>query len=47
MELICNFQDTFSKKESFLSEELQQHISKTVIHENLDFAKHLKESSLS
>uniref|UniRef100_U3IYB7 Nucleolar complex protein 3 homolog n=1 Tax=Anas platyrhynchos platyrhynchos TaxID=8840 RepID=U3IYB7_ANAPP len=39
--------DTFSKKESFLSEELQQRISKTVIHENLDFAKHLKESSLS
>ncbi|XP_047925274.1 nucleolar complex protein 3 homolog [Anser cygnoides] len=39
--------DTFSKKESFLSEELQQHISKTVIHKNLDFAKHLKESSLS
>ncbi|NXI63352.1 NOC3L protein, partial [Anseranas semipalmata] len=43
--------DTFSQKDSFLNEELneqlQQHISKTVIHKTLDFAKHLKESSLS
>ncbi|NXK48911.1 NOC3L protein, partial [Chauna torquata] len=43
--------DTFSQMDSFLNEELneqlQQHISKTVIHKMLDFAKHLKESTLS
>uniref|UniRef100_A0A8B9P425 Nucleolar complex protein 3 homolog n=1 Tax=Apteryx owenii TaxID=8824 RepID=A0A8B9P425_APTOW len=49
--LFCNFQDTFSQMDSFLNEELherlQQHISETAIHKPLDFAKHLKESSLS
>ncbi|XP_025949967.2 nucleolar complex protein 3 homolog [Dromaius novaehollandiae] len=43
--------DTFSQTESFLNEELnerlQQHISETAVHKPLDFAKHLKESSLS
>ncbi|OXB71220.1 UNVERIFIED_CONTAM: hypothetical protein H355_004183, partial [Colinus virginianus] len=43
--------DTFSHVDSFLNEELteqlQQHMSKTVSHKTLDFAKHLRESSLS
>ncbi|NWQ88767.1 NOC3L protein, partial [Burhinus bistriatus] len=43
--------DTFSQMDAFIDEELnkqlQQHISETVIHKSLDFAKHLKESSLS
>ncbi|NXJ90555.1 NOC3L protein, partial [Corythaixoides concolor] len=43
--------DTFSQMDSFIDEELnkqlQQHISETVVHKPLDFAKHLKESSLS
>ncbi|NWI23872.1 NOC3L protein, partial [Sula dactylatra] len=43
--------DTFSHMDSFIDEELnkrlQQHISETVGHKPLDFAKHLKESSLS
>ncbi|XP_009327563.1 PREDICTED: nucleolar complex protein 3 homolog [Pygoscelis adeliae] len=43
--------DTFSQTDSFIDEELnkqlQQHISETVVHKPLDFAKHLKESSLS
>ncbi|NXF03768.1 NOC3L protein, partial [Smithornis capensis] len=43
--------DTFSQMDSFVDEELnkqlQQHISETVVHKSLDFAKHLKESSLS
>nr|XP_009676098.1 PREDICTED: nucleolar complex protein 3 homolog [Struthio camelus australis] len=43
--------DTFSRPDSFLNEELneqlQQHISETAIRKPLDFAKHLKESSLS
>ncbi|OPJ84484.1 nucleolar complex 3-like protein [Patagioenas fasciata monilis] len=43
--------DTFSPTDSFIDEELnkrlQQHISETVVHKPLDFAKHLKESSLS
>ncbi|OXB53669.1 hypothetical protein ASZ78_013386 [Callipepla squamata] len=42
--------DTFSHVDSFLSElteQLQQHMSKTVSHKTLDFAKHLRESSLS
>lgn len=53
MQLIfCNFQDTFSQTtDSFIDEELnkqlQQHISETVVHKPLDFAKHLKGSSLS
>ncbi|NXW09759.1 NOC3L protein, partial [Fregetta grallaria] len=42
--------DTFSQMDSFIDEELnkqlQQHISETVVHKHLDFAKHLKESSL-
>ncbi|NXK96008.1 NOC3L protein, partial [Formicarius rufipectus] len=42
--------DTFLKMDSFVDEELnkqlQQHISETVVHQSLDFAKHLK-SSLS
>lgn len=51
MELIfCNFQDTFSQMDSFIDEELnsqlQQHHSGTVVQKLLDFAKHLKESSL-
>ncbi|KFR11559.1 Nucleolar complex protein 3, partial [Opisthocomus hoazin] len=41
--------DTFSKMDSFIDEELnkqlQQHITETVVHSPLDFAKHLKESS--
>lgn len=49
--IFCNFQDTFSSTDSFIDEELnkrlQQHISETVVHKPLDFAKHLKESSLS
>lgn len=48
--LFCNFQDTFSQMEAFIDEELnkqlQQHISETVIHKPLDFAKHFKASSL-
>lgn len=52
MQLIfCNFQDTFSQMDSFIDEELnkqlQQHISATTVHKPLDFAKHLKEASLS
>ncbi|NXY91213.1 NOC3L protein, partial [Alcedo cyanopectus] len=43
--------DTFLQVDSFIDEELkkqlQQHISGTVVHKPLDFAKHLKESSLS
>ncbi|KAM7103129.1 nucleolar complex protein 3 homolog isoform 1-T1 [Ciconia maguari] len=43
--------DTFSQMDSFIDEELnsqlRQHISETVVHIPLDFAKHLKESSLS
>ncbi|NXD75551.1 NOC3L protein, partial [Halcyon senegalensis] len=43
--------DTFLQMDSFLDEELkkqlQQHSSGTVVHKPLDFAKHLKESSLS
>ncbi|NXL45335.1 NOC3L protein, partial [Podilymbus podiceps] len=43
--------DTFSQMDSFLDEELnkqlQHHSSETVVHSPLDFAKHLKESSLS
>ncbi|NWH48134.1 NOC3L protein, partial [Fregata magnificens] len=43
--------DTFSQMDSFIDEELnkqlQQHISETVVHKPLDFAKHLKESFLS
>ncbi|XP_009276293.1 PREDICTED: nucleolar complex protein 3 homolog [Aptenodytes forsteri] len=43
--------DTFSQTDSFIDEELnkqlQQYISETVVHKPLDFAKHLKESSLS
>ncbi|NXS31332.1 NOC3L protein, partial [Pomatostomus ruficeps] len=43
--------DTFSKMDSFVDEELnkqlQQHISETAAHKPLDFAKHLKESSLA
>ncbi|XP_054687323.1 nucleolar complex protein 3 homolog isoform X2 [Grus americana] len=43
--------DTFSQLDSFIDEELnkqlQQHISETVVHKPLDFAKHLKESPLS
>ncbi|XP_072195709.1 nucleolar complex protein 3 homolog [Excalfactoria chinensis] len=43
--------DTFSHMDSFLNQELteqlQQHMSNTVSHKTLDFAKHLKESSLS
>ncbi|XP_071420487.1 nucleolar complex protein 3 homolog isoform X2 [Pithys albifrons albifrons] len=43
--------DTFSQMDSFvdgeLNKQLQQHISETVVHKALDFAKHLKESSLS
>lgn len=43
--------DTFSQMDSFIDEELnnqlQQHRSGTVVHKVLDFAKHLKESSLS
>ncbi|NXD89566.1 NOC3L protein, partial [Chaetorhynchus papuensis] len=43
--------DTFSQMDSFVDEELnkqlQQHISETVPHKPLDFAKHLKESSLA
>ncbi|NXD70094.1 NOC3L protein, partial [Eolophus roseicapillus] len=42
--------DTFSQMDSFIDEELnnqlQQHLSGTVVHKLLDFAKHLKESSL-
>ncbi|KGL96258.1 Nucleolar complex protein 3, partial [Charadrius vociferus] len=42
--------DTFSQMDAFIDEELnkqlQQHISETVAHKPLDFAKHLKESSL-
>ncbi|KFQ43249.1 Nucleolar complex protein 3, partial [Nestor notabilis] len=42
--------DTFSQMDSFIDEELnnqlQQHRSGTVVHKVLDFAKHLKESSL-
>uniref|UniRef100_A0A8D0KR90 Nucleolar complex protein 3 homolog n=1 Tax=Strix occidentalis caurina TaxID=311401 RepID=A0A8D0KR90_STROC len=42
--------DTFSQMDSFIDEELnkqlQQHISETIVHKPLDFAKHLKESSL-
>ncbi|KFO70989.1 Nucleolar complex protein 3, partial [Cuculus canorus] len=42
--------DTLSGMDSFIDEELnkqlQQHISETVTHKPLDFAKHLKESSL-
>ncbi|KFP57119.1 Nucleolar complex protein 3, partial [Cathartes aura] len=42
--------DTFSQMDSFIDEELnkqlQQRISETVVHKPLDFAKHLKESSL-
>uniref|UniRef100_A0A8C8AM44 Nucleolar complex protein 3 homolog n=1 Tax=Otus sunia TaxID=257818 RepID=A0A8C8AM44_9STRI len=42
--------DTFSQMGSFVDEELnkqlQQHISETTVHKPLDFAKHLKESSL-
>ncbi|KFO93837.1 Nucleolar complex protein 3, partial [Buceros rhinoceros silvestris] len=42
--------DTFSQMEAFIDEELnkqlQQHISETVVHKPLDFAKHFKESSL-
>uniref|UniRef100_A0A8C2U8I9 Nucleolar complex protein 3 homolog n=1 Tax=Coturnix japonica TaxID=93934 RepID=A0A8C2U8I9_COTJA len=49
--IFCYFQDTFSHMDSFLNQELneqlQQHASKTVSHKTLDFAKHLKESSLS
>lgn len=52
MQLIfCHFQDTFSQMDAFIDEELnkqlQQHISETVVHKPLDFAKHFKESSLS
>ncbi|NXL95353.1 NOC3L protein, partial [Alectura lathami] len=43
--------DTFSQMDSFLNEELneqlRQHTSKAAVHQTLDFAKHLKESSLS
>ncbi|NXL57405.1 NOC3L protein, partial [Chordeiles acutipennis] len=43
--------DTFSQMDSFIDEELskqfQQHIRETAVHKPLDFAKHLKESSLS
>ncbi|NWS20239.1 NOC3L protein, partial [Pachyramphus minor] len=43
--------DTFSQMDSFVDEELnkqlQQHISETVVPISLDFAKHLKETSLS
>uniref|UniRef100_U3JZD8 Nucleolar complex protein 3 homolog n=2 Tax=Ficedula albicollis TaxID=59894 RepID=U3JZD8_FICAL len=43
--------DTFLQMDSFVDEELnkqlQQHISETVAHKPLDFAKHLKESSLA
>uniref|UniRef100_A0A8C9UIQ7 Nucleolar complex protein 3 homolog n=1 Tax=Serinus canaria TaxID=9135 RepID=A0A8C9UIQ7_SERCA len=43
--------DTFSQRDSFVDEELnkqlQQYISETVAHKPLDFAKHLKESSLA
>lgn len=43
--------DTFSHVDSFLNQELteqlQQHMSKTVSHKSLDFARHLQESSLS
>ncbi|NXG90798.1 NOC3L protein, partial [Stercorarius parasiticus] len=43
--------DTFSQMDAFIDEELnkllQQRISETVVHKPLDFAKHLKESSLS
>ncbi|NWS44173.1 NOC3L protein, partial [Probosciger aterrimus] len=42
--------DTFSQMDSFIDEELnnqlQQHLSGTVVHKLLDSAKHLKESSL-
>ncbi|KAM4669837.1 nucleolar complex protein 3 homolog [Amazona ochrocephala] len=42
--------DTFSQMDSFIDEELnnqlQQHCSGTVVQKLLDFAKHLKESSL-
>uniref|UniRef100_A0A8C6ZXU2 Nucleolar complex protein 3 homolog n=1 Tax=Nothoprocta perdicaria TaxID=30464 RepID=A0A8C6ZXU2_NOTPE len=45
-----DFQDTFSQRDSFLNEELnellQKHNSETAMHKPLDFAKHLKESSL-
>ncbi|NXQ91147.1 NOC3L protein, partial [Nyctibius grandis] len=43
--------DTFSQMDSFIDEELnkqlQQHMSETVVHKPLDFAKDLMESSLS
>ncbi|NXG49950.1 NOC3L protein, partial [Psilopogon haemacephalus] len=43
--------DTFSQMDSFIDEELnkqlQQHISATVVHKPLDFAKHWKEASFS
>ncbi|XP_009696758.1 PREDICTED: nucleolar complex protein 3 homolog, partial [Cariama cristata] len=43
--------DTFSQMDSFIDEELnkqlQQHTSETLVHKPLDFAKHLKELSLS
>ncbi|RLW04149.1 hypothetical protein DV515_00005956 [Chloebia gouldiae] len=43
--------DTFSKMDSFVDEELnkqlQQHINETVAPKPLDFAKHLKKSSLA
>ncbi|XP_032840054.2 nucleolar complex protein 3 homolog isoform X1 [Tyto alba] len=42
--------DTFSQMDSFIDEELnkqlQQHVSETVVHKPMDFAKHLKELSL-
>lgn len=37
--------DSFVDEE--LSKQLQQHIGETVVHKPLDFAKHLKESSLA
>jgi len=37
--------DSFIDEE--LNKQLQQHITETVVHSPLDFAKHLKESSSS
>lgn len=37
--------DSFVDEE--LNKQLQQHITQTVAHKPLDFAKHLKESSLA